>query len=76
MAVLEPVKVRITNFPSDHPGSVDVPNFPADESRGIHKVPITDVIFIEQDDFKEASLLIYISLRGSVTCISYSSLAL
>lgn len=55
MAVLEPLKVTISNFPVDHPGTVSVPNFPADERRGSHEVPFTKVIFIEQSDFKEVS---------------------
>ena len=53
MAVLEPLKITITNFPSDHPGECSVPNFPADESKGFHKVPIEKVLYIEQDDFRE-----------------------
>ncbi|KAL5013471.1 hypothetical protein ScPMuIL_007741 [Solemya velum] len=53
MAVLEPLKVTISNFPVDHPETVSVPNFPADERRGAHEVPFTKVIFIEQSDFKE-----------------------
>ncbi|XP_067908316.1 glutamine--tRNA ligase isoform X2 [Heterodontus francisci] len=53
MAILEPLKVTITNFPSDQPLEVSVPNFPADESKGFHTVPITSTIYIEQSDFRE-----------------------
>ncbi|XP_078066146.1 glutamine--tRNA ligase [Mustelus asterias] len=53
MAVLEPLKVTITNFPSEQPLEVSVPNFPADESKGFHTVPITPTIYIEQSDFRE-----------------------
>uniref|UniRef100_H3A9R5 Glutamine--tRNA ligase n=1 Tax=Latimeria chalumnae TaxID=7897 RepID=H3A9R5_LATCH len=53
MAVLEPLKVTITNFPSDKPIDVVVPNFPADESKGFHKVPFTSTVYIEQADFRE-----------------------
>lgn len=53
MAVLEPLKVTITNFPADHPGDITVPNFPADENRGSHTVPFGKTIYIEKSDFRE-----------------------
>ncbi|KAL8558848.1 putative glutamine--tRNA ligase [Nucella lapillus] len=53
MAVLDPLKVVIQNFPADHPGVVTVPNFPADESKGSHSVPLTSTIYIERSDFRE-----------------------
>jgi glutaminyl-tRNA synthetase len=52
MAVLDPLKVVITNFPEgveSYPG----PNHPADESRGTREVPLTREIYIERDDFME-----------------------
>jgi len=53
MAVLEPLKVVISNFPKDHSGLVSVPNFPADPNRGTHTVSMTNIIYIEASDFKE-----------------------
>uniref|UniRef100_A0A8C5QMP1 glutamine--tRNA ligase n=1 Tax=Leptobrachium leishanense TaxID=445787 RepID=A0A8C5QMP1_9ANUR len=53
MAVLEPLKVTITNFPAEKAIDVSVPNFPADESRGFHTVPFTSTVYIEQTDFRE-----------------------
>uniref|UniRef100_A0A4W3K0V9 Glutamine--tRNA ligase n=1 Tax=Callorhinchus milii TaxID=7868 RepID=A0A4W3K0V9_CALMI len=55
MAVTEPLKVTITNFPFDEMISMDVtvPNFPADESKGSHKVLMSTTIYIEQSDFRE-----------------------
>ncbi|XP_007888596.2 glutamine--tRNA ligase [Callorhinchus milii] len=53
MAVTEPLKVTITNFPFDEPVEVTVPNFPADESKGSHKVLMSTTIYIEQSDFRE-----------------------
>ncbi|VDI54567.1 Hypothetical predicted protein [Mytilus galloprovincialis] len=53
MAVLEPLKVTINNFPADHSGSLAIPNFPADESKGSHTIPFTSTVFIERSDFKE-----------------------
>ncbi|XP_013387414.1 glutamine--tRNA ligase [Lingula anatina] len=52
MAVLDPLKVTITNFPSETT-EIEVPDFPAEESRGSHKVSFGKTIFIEKTDFKE-----------------------
>jgi glutaminyl-tRNA synthetase len=52
MAVLEPLKVTISNLPSDL-SMIEVPNIPGDESAGFHQVPIQKVIYIERTDFKE-----------------------
>uniref|UniRef100_A0A8C7Z2X1 Glutamine--tRNA ligase n=1 Tax=Oryzias sinensis TaxID=183150 RepID=A0A8C7Z2X1_9TELE len=51
MAVLEPLKVTITNLPEN--SDVRVPDFPANEAKGSHTVPFTRTIFIEQSDFRE-----------------------
>lgn len=32
-----------------------MPNFPADESRGFHKVPFKPTVYIEETDFREVS---------------------
>jgi glutaminyl-tRNA synthetase len=53
MAVLNPVKVVIENFPDDHVEEVDVINNPEDDAAGKRKVPFTRVLFIERDDFME-----------------------
>lgn len=53
MAVLEPLKITITNRPTDAKSDVQVPNFPANEARGSHVVPFTNTVFIEQSDFRE-----------------------
>ncbi|XP_038596019.1 glutamine--tRNA ligase isoform X2 [Tachyglossus aculeatus] len=53
MAVLEPLRVTITNFPSSKAMDVHVPNFPADETKGLHQVSFSPTIYIEQTDFKE-----------------------
>ncbi|OQR74314.1 glutamine--tRNA ligase-like [Tropilaelaps mercedesae] len=53
MAVLDPVKVVIENFPK--PGGIQliVPDFPAEPNRGSHAVSFGEVIYIERDDFRE-----------------------
>uniref|UniRef100_UPI00358DE5DD glutamine--tRNA ligase isoform X2 n=1 Tax=Myxine glutinosa TaxID=7769 RepID=UPI00358DE5DD len=54
MAVMEPLRVVITNLPADAPSEVVVPNFPLHEEKGSHKVPFGPCIFIERSDFHEA----------------------
>ncbi|XP_058844252.1 glutamine--tRNA ligase [Acipenser ruthenus] len=55
MAVLEPLRVTITNFPAPQQMEVKVPDFPADESRGSHSVHFSSTVFIEQADFREVT---------------------
>jgi glutaminyl-tRNA synthetase len=55
MAVLYPLKVTITNLPAELASSLRVPNFPADETKGFHEVPLSSTVFIEQSDFREVS---------------------
>ncbi|ESO91225.1 hypothetical protein LOTGIDRAFT_228742 [Lottia gigantea] len=55
MCVFEPLKVTISNLPPDTPSEVTVPNFPADEKKGHHKVPLRNVIYIDQSDFREVA---------------------
>ncbi|XP_022658394.1 probable glutamine--tRNA ligase isoform X1 [Varroa destructor] len=53
MAVLDPLKVIIENFPKSGGILLDVPDFPAEPNRGSHAVPFDDVIYIEREDFRE-----------------------
>ncbi|XP_034028604.1 glutamine--tRNA ligase isoform X2 [Thalassophryne amazonica] len=53
MAILEPLKVTITNLPENTQTEVRVPDFPANEAKGSHTVPFTRTVFIEQSDFRE-----------------------
>ena len=53
MAVLEPLKVTIRNFPTDAPAEIEVPDFPAEETKGSHRVPFEQTLYIEQSDFRE-----------------------
>ena len=52
MAVLNPLKVVITNYPEGEE-FVEVANNPEDASAGMRNVPFSRVIYIEQDDFRE-----------------------
>ena len=53
MAVLDPVKVVIENFPEEVTEFYDGPNHPANLDMGSRQVPLTKEIFIERDDFME-----------------------
>ncbi|MFK2819064.1 glutamine--tRNA ligase/YqeY domain fusion protein [Flavobacteriaceae sp. LMIT009] len=53
MAVLDPVKVVITNYPEGKEEWLDAENNPEDENAGSRKVPFSREIFIEKEDFKE-----------------------
>jgi len=53
MAVLNPLKVVIDNYPEGQVEEFDAVNNPEDETMGTRKVPFSKVIYIEQDDFRE-----------------------
>ena len=53
MAVLDPLKVVIENYPDDETKWFDGPNHPAHAERGSRTVPLTKEIYIERDDFME-----------------------
>jgi len=54
MAVLRPLKVVIDNYPENQVEEMDAVNNPEDASAGARKVPFSRVLYIEQDDFREA----------------------
>jgi glutaminyl-tRNA synthetase len=58
MAVLQPLKVIIDNYPADLPNGdiaefVEVQNNPEDPEAGTRQVPFSRELYIEQDDFRE-----------------------
>ena len=53
MAVLDPLKVVITNYPNDEIEYLDSLNNPEDENSTYRKVPFTKEIYIEKSDFME-----------------------
>jgi glutaminyl-tRNA synthetase len=53
MAVLNPLKVVIDNYPETQVEEMDAQNNPEDEAAGSRKVPFSRVLYIEQDDFRE-----------------------
>jgi len=53
MAVLDPVKVVITNYPEDQEEFLTAENNQEDESAGFREVPFSREIYIEKEDFRE-----------------------
>ena len=53
MAVLDPVKLIITNFPEETTEYLEAVNNPEDEKAGKRKVPFTKELYIERSDFME-----------------------
>ncbi len=53
MAVLDPVKMVLENFPEDRVDTLSIANHPSDESMGSRDVPFTREILIEAEDFRE-----------------------
>ena len=53
MAVLEPLKVVITNWHADQTEWLKLENLPGDEEAGTRKVPFGREIYIEREDFME-----------------------
>jgi glutaminyl-tRNA synthetase len=53
MAVLNPMKVVITNYPEGKSEELDAVNNPEDALAGSRTIPFSREIFIEQEDFRE-----------------------
>ncbi|MCC6354578.1 MAG: glutamine--tRNA ligase/YqeY domain fusion protein [Verrucomicrobiae bacterium] len=53
MAVIDPLKVTISNYPADACEEVDAINNPEDPAAGTRKLPFCRELFIERDDFME-----------------------
>ena len=53
MAVVNPVKLIITNYPNNKEEWLETENNPEDDDAGTRKVPFSKELYIEQEDFKE-----------------------
>lgn len=53
MAVINPIKVVITNYPEGKTEMIRCVNNPEDESAGYREVPFSRELYIERDDFME-----------------------
>lgn len=55
MAVLNPIKLVIENYPEDKIEYLDAPNHPQKEEMGTRKIPFAREVFIDKDDFMEVA---------------------
>ncbi len=53
MAVLDPVRLVITNYPKGEEEWLEAENNPEDESAGTRNIPFSGELYIEREDFKE-----------------------
>ncbi|MDW5288962.1 glutamate--tRNA ligase family protein [Formosa sp. PL04] len=53
MAVLDPVKLVVTNYPEDKEEWLEAENNQEDDSAGFRQVPFSRELYIERDDFQE-----------------------
>lgn len=53
MAVLDPLKLVIENYPEGESEILSAPNHPKDESMGSREIPFTREIYIDRADFRE-----------------------
>ena len=53
MAVLNPLKLVITNYEEGKEEWLDIENNPEDESAGSRQIPFSRELYIEQEDFRE-----------------------
>jgi glutaminyl-tRNA synthetase len=53
MAVLDPLKVVIENYPDDQVEELEASNHPQNEAMGKRVVPFVKEVYIEQDDFAD-----------------------
>ncbi len=53
MAVIDPVKLIIENYPENEEEYVETENNPEDENAGTRTIPFSRELYIEREDFKE-----------------------
>jgi glutaminyl-tRNA synthetase len=53
MAVLDPIKLVITNYPEGESEEFEARNHPDDDAAGTRKVPFSRELWVERDDFRE-----------------------
>jgi glutaminyl-tRNA synthetase len=53
MAILDPIKVTLTNYPQEQVEELEAVNNPEDPSAGSRKIPFSKTLFIEREDFME-----------------------
>jgi len=63
LAVLDPIKVVVTNFPEGKAEELQAVNHPGDPDAGTRKIPFGRTLFIDRDDFMEVPPPKYFRLR-------------
>ncbi|MCL4117773.1 UNVERIFIED_CONTAM: hypothetical protein GTU68_045106 [Idotea baltica] len=63
MAVLDPIKVTIANYPEGKTEIMTAVNNPNDEASGTREIPFSKVIYIERNDFMEDAPKKYFRLK-------------
>lgn len=53
MAILDPIKVVLTNYPEGQTETLEAVNNPEDPSAGARQLPFSRTLFIEREDFME-----------------------
>ncbi|MCB1560061.1 MAG: glutamine--tRNA ligase, partial [Xanthomonadales bacterium] len=53
MAVVNPIKLTLTNLPEDHEETIRFPNHPKNPDFGERDLPFSREVWIERDDFEE-----------------------
>ncbi len=65
MAVLDPIKVVLTNYPTDQTEWMEAVNNPEDPIGGSRQIPFTRELYIERDDFMETPPSKFFRLKPS-----------
>ena len=72
-AVLDPIRIVITNLPEDHHEEMECPYHPQRPELGTRKVPFHRELFIERDDFMEEAPKKYFRLKpGGAVRLRYA----
>lgn len=53
MAVIDPLKIVLTNYPEGQSEELEAENNPENPAMGVRTIPFSRVLYIEQDDFME-----------------------
>ena len=59
MAVINPLKLVITNYPEDRSEMIELENIAKDETAGTREIPFSRELYIERDDFMEEPVAKY-----------------
>lgn len=59
MAVINPLKLVITNYPEDQSEMIELENIAKDETAGTREIPFSRELYIERDDFMEEPVAKY-----------------